>query len=292
MSRITLPYLGFAGAMNRLPSPNSPMDAPPDRKATVHTLITGGQRTTQRLHAKQSYSLPFQLLTEADSDLISALYRGLYDPPAGTDFVFVDPSVRNVLGLDVSTMGLRAGASAGWVSGGGTLVATTTGGPSGVQSGVLTWTPSASSKAFNPGPTSGTADVTRAPVHIPGESVTVSLWIKSASSVSVTFQVGGYGTDGSFSSVLATTVVAATTSWQRVSLSFAMTSTTLGFVLPRLVSSATTALSIAGAQTEYASSVSAWQPGYGSPRVSIVAPPGRSVQLLGYADHTLTLAGV
>jgi hypothetical protein len=110
--------------------------------------------------------------------------------------------------------------------------------------------------------------------------------------VSVTFQVGGYGTDGSFSSVLATTVVAATTSWQRVSLSFAMTSTTLGFVLPRLVSSATTALSIAGAQTEYASSVSAWQPGYGSPRVSIVAPPGRSVQLLGYADHTLTLAGV
>jgi hypothetical protein len=174
-----LPYLGKPGAMQALPSPNGPIDSAPSRGDNPVTLLSGGQSVVRRLHQRRTYNLPFLSLEPGDADQILGFYQGLY---GSGPYVFVDASVRNVLGLDVSTCGVRTQASAGWVKTSGTLTASGAATSPVLGSGVLTWATPASGASLHPGLVALTANTKAAPVYLPTEAVTVSMWLKCSHS--------------------------------------------------------------------------------------------------------------
>lgn len=295
MSAVTVPYLGKPGAMRALPSPNSPVKASPTRSDTAHTLLSGGVAVTTVLNPKRSYSLPYQFLDSAGAATLLGFYNRLYGLGP---FVLVDPSARNVLTLDASSCGLRTQADDGWIQSTGTIVRATTGGPTGVDSGILTWSSLAASATLQPGTVANTADIRTAPVWVPAEAATASLYMKASSATSVTLQITGYDAAGA---VVASFSQAAslTTSFQRVSVTAPAGAggfSSVLYVLPRLVLGGTvpTNVTIAGGQLEYGTAATTWEPGQGSPRVLPTASPGRDVeQTIDFAtDHTFLLAEV
>lgn len=291
MTNVDTPYLGKPGAMLQLPAPRT-LSAPPARGETVHTLLSGGTAVTKRLHAKKTFALDYSISTSTVADLLAGFYLGLY---GNGPYVFVDLTVRNVLGLDVSTVGVRTQAALDWIQSTGTL-ARATGAPVG-GSGVLTWTSLAASATLQPGLVANTANIAKAPAYLPGEPVTVSLYAKASSSVTASLQLTGYDTAGAVLVTSAATSMSLTTSYQRFTVTIAAGAGAFAsafYVLPRIVlgASVPTSVSIAAAQLEYGDVVSAWQPGNGAPRVVIQGGPGRDVNLFGYSDHTLSLAEI
>lgn len=293
MSAITLPYLGLPGAMRALPSPNGPVAATPDKGDVVKSLLSGGVAVISRLHVRRSYSLPYEYLDAAGADLLLGFYNRLF---GNGPFVYVDPSVRNVLGLDVSTCGLRTNASPDWIASTGTLTPAATGGPTGVTTGVLAWTSLANGATLQPGLVANTATITKAPVYLPTEAVTVSLYAKASVSHTATLQLAGYDAAGVLNYSSSTASVALTTSWQRFTVSVAAGLVGLAssmFVLPRIVLGTTppTSVSVAAAQIEYGTVATAFQPGFGSPRVLPAGSPGRDWQQVSdiSTNHTLLL---
>jgi hypothetical protein len=295
MSAITYPYLGAPGALQQLPGATGDMDSPPSRSDVTHELASGGVAITRRLNAKKTFTLPYLSRPGTGlDDLLASFYGGLFgDGP----FVFVDPSVRNVLGMDTSSCGLRTNASPGWIQSAGTLTPTPTGGPTGLATGVLTWTSLSAAATLQPGLAANVADVTNAPVVLTTEATCVSLYVKASSSASMTLQLVGYDANGAVVNATTTSAVAATTAWQRFTVTAAAGAGALAsslYVLPRLVlgGSVPTSVSIAAGQVEYGTAATAWQRGYGSPRVLITSSPGRTGNFYGYTNHTLTLAEV
>jgi hypothetical protein len=287
-----MPYLGKPGSMQQLPSPNGPIDSSPSRGDSAVTLLSGGQSVIRRLNQKRTYSLPYLSLGSDDADQISAFYQGLYGPGP---YVYVDASVRNVLPLDVATCGIRSQASPGWVRTSGTLTASGGSTSPVLGSGVLTWTTPASGASLHPGLVALMADLASAPVYLPGEAVTVSMWLKCSVAGTHTLVLNGYNAAGA-SLVTSTTPVALTTSFQPFSVSIGAADAgfaACAYVLPRLLTTAAAlTFSVAAVQLEYDIAASNWQPGNGSPRVILTASPGRTVPQYGYSDHTLVLGEV
>lgn len=293
MSVITVPYLGIPAAMVKLQSPNGTLEVDANRGETVHALIAGGATVTKRPRVKRTYTLPYSALLVDDIDVLTGFHEGLQGEGP---WVLVDPTIRNVLGLDVSTMALRTAAAVEWVASSGTLAASATGGPVGPLTGVLTWSSLAASATLQPGSTAATANTAKAPAYLATEAVTVSLYAKASSSTTATLRLAGYTTTGAYSASL-TASMSLTTSWQRFTVTAAAGNGTLAglaFVLPQVLlgGSVPTSVSIAAAQLEYGSAASSFQRGYGSPRVLLAAPPPRSVIQLGYTDSQLTFAEV
>jgi hypothetical protein len=296
MSAITLPYLGKPGAMRVLPSPTGPVQATPSKGDIVHNLLSGGVAVTTRLNAKRTYSLPFEFLDATSADTLLGFYNRLYGLGP---FAYVDPSVRNVLGLDVSSMGLRTNAAPGWVASPGTLTPAATGGPTGLDSGVLTWASLVASATLQPGAAANTAPITSAPAYLPTEACSVSLWAKASSATTASLQLTGYTAAGAVNYTGSATSMSLTTAWQLFTVSVAAGLAGLAssaFVLPRVVLGGTvpTSVSIAAAQLEYGTAATAWQPGHGSPRVLPTTTPGRDLQQVSdiSTNHTLVLQEV
>lgn len=295
----TFPYLVVPGSLvQQLPGPNGTTTAVPSRAETLHTLLSGGMSKTQRPQSKRTYVLPYLARPGTGlSDLLTSFYEGLYDV-VGTDFVYVNPAVVNVLSLDASTMGKRAGAALEWVASSGSLVTTTSQTAPVAGSGVLQWTAAASSN-LEPGVAAAVANVAKAPVYLPGEPVTVSIYLKGSGTGSVTLVLAGFDATGATNSTSITAACSLTTSWQRFTVSAAAGAGGLAssvFVLPRVTTGASgfpATVYAANAQIEYASAASGWVRGYGSPRVIVSATPGWSADRFdGYTDHTLSLAEV
>lgn len=294
MSAIVYPYLGTPGSMVQLPGPSGPIESSPTRGDVVHTDLAGGVGVTRRLKVKRTFVAPYTSRPGTGTDdTLLGFYQGLYgDGP----FVLVDPSVTNVLPLDVSTCGLRSNASPGWIATSGTVAAA--GGASSpvTRSGVLTWTTPASGASLHPGLVALTADINTAPAYLPGEAVTVSMYLKVSSGGTHTLVLNGYNSVG-VSIATSTQSVALTTSYQRFSVSIAAG---LGgfasciYVLPRLLTTAgALTFSIAAVQLEYGTTASTWSPGFGAPRVLMTATPGRLMDRFDdYSTHTLTLGEV
>lgn len=294
MSAVAFAYLGKPGAMVQLPIPRRGFDKPESLGDSAHSLLSGGSAVVRNLYPKRTYTAPYDVTT-AEADVIRAFYLGFY----GTaPFRFVDPTERNMLGLDVSSVGLRTAAALGWAASTGSLARASTGGPTGVLSGVLTWTSLAAAATLLPGSATNTADITSAPVYVPTEAVTVSLYAKASSSSSGhTLQLVGFDAAGAVLVSSATAAMALTTSWQRFTVTIAVSAAAYAsavYVAPRVVlgGSVPTSVSIAGAQLEYADAVSSWQPGFGCPQVVILSAPGRGINAPGYRSSTLTLAEV
>src|SRR4051794_3212901 len=107
MSAVAYAYLGKPGAMVQLPIPRRGFDKPESLGDAAHTLLSGGSAVVRNLYPKRTYTAPYDVTT-AEADVIRAFYLGLY----GTaPFRLVDPTERNMLGLDVSTVGLRTAAA-------------------------------------------------------------------------------------------------------------------------------------------------------------------------------------
>lgn len=259
----------------------------------VSTALSGTTSVFRNLYPKRTFSLAYGFMDAASADLLLAFYQGLFGIGP---FIYVDASARNMLAFDVSACGRRTVASPGWVASTGTLAGGTTGGPTQVPtSGVLTWTTPTASATLQPGLNANTADVLTAPPNLTTEAVTVSLWVKCASSKSVTLQLVGYDSAGAVVNATLTSTATVGTTWTQMTVSAAAGVGALSssvFVLPRLVvgASAPTSIQIAGAQLEYGSAATSWQPGFGAPRVVITGSPGRDLPLVGRSDHTLTLA--
>lgn len=292
-------YLGKPGAMRQLPPPNGPVTASPSRQDVARTTLSGGTVVIGRLKAKKSYSLPYEFLDATSADTLLGFYNRLYGVGP---FVLVDPSVRNVLGLDVSSMGVRSNASIGWVADQGTLSRDTIAPPAGAaDSGVLKWATSGTTNAtLAPGTTAGAADIASAPVYLPNEAVTVSLYVIASASSTVTLKLNGYKADGTrLNQIYGANTPVGSGAWVRLTVSAAAQASALvgcAFVLPEVALGTTppASLSLAGAQLEYGPTATAWQPGYGSPRVLPPSSPGREVQQTQdiATNHTLTLAEV
>jgi hypothetical protein len=298
VSSISIPYLGKPGAMRALPSPTGPVTASPSRQDAAKTLLSGGTAVIGRLQTKKTYTLPYDHLDAAGADLLLGFYQRLF----GTGpFVYVDPSVRNVLGLDVSTMGARSNAPIGWAASSGSVSRDTIAPPAAAAtSGVLLWAGAAANATLQPGSAANTANTAAAPVYLPAEACTVSLYLLASSTVSVTLQLVGYNSAGAVTgSTIATTVTVGSAAWTPVAVSAAAGAAGVAgsaFVLPRikLGGTAPATLSVAAAQLEYGPAATAWQPGFGSPRVLPPSSPGREVQQTQdiTTNHTFTLAEV
>lgn len=293
MTATGLPYLGTPGSMRQLPSPNAPLTAPSSRNEVVHALIGGGTAVTRRAGlGKRTYTLTYTSLFESDAALVAAFADGVFgDGP----FVLVDPSTVNVLTLDQSTFGLRPGSSYGWSSSGGT-VSLTTGqtAPASVFSGVLDWASPTTSSLILPGSLGSTADPSSAPVVLPLEAATFSIWLKGSGSCTCSLQLWSHdGTTGLQTASLGTASASVTTSWKQFTVSVGAVASG-ALLVPRVVLSSGSPAHVyaAAAQLEYASSVSTWERGYGSPRVLVTQGTARSVTQLGYADQTLVLGEV
>lgn len=293
MSSIQYAYLGKAGSMRQLPVPRRGVESGPSMGDSLHTLLSGGSAVVRNLNPKRAWSLPYDVTT-AEADVILGFYQGIYGIGP---WRFVDPTTRNVLALDASICGARTYADDGWVKSTGTLTPAATGGPTGVDSGVIVWTGVAASATLQPGSVANTADLATAPVYIPAEPVTVSLYAKASSSTTHTLQLVGYNAAGAVSVTSSTTSMALTTSFQRFSVTIAAGAAAYAsavYVLPRILvgGTAPTSITIAGAQVEYGDTLTTWQPGFGSPAVVVSGSPGRTVNMPGYRVHTLALAEV
>lgn len=295
MAAISVPYLGKPGAMRVLPSPNGPVTATPSRQDAAKTLLSGGAAVVSRLNAKKTYGLPYEYLDATSADTLLGFYNRLYGVGP---FAFVDPSVRNVLSLDVSTVGQRSNASHGWVASAGTLAVFPSNGPVGLDTAALTWSSLVASATLQPGSVANTADIARAPVYLAPEQNTVSLYAKASAATSATLELRGYTLTGAVGSSVVSVALSLTTAWQRFTVSAAAGALggTSAFLLPRVVlgASVPTSVSIAAAQLEYGSAATAWQPGHGCPRVLPTITPGREVQQTSdfATNHTFVLAEV
>lgn len=295
MSSIFYAYLGKPGAMRQIPAPRRGFDGSPSHSESAFTLLSGGTAVVRNLYRKRTFTLPYDV-TAAESDVLLGFYEGIY----GTGpWRFVDPTARNMLPLDASICGGRLQADDGWVASSGTLTPSAVGGgPAGVDSGTLAWSSLAAAATLQPGTVANTADVTTAPVYVPAEAVTVSLYVKaSGASSGHTLQLVGYTSAGAVSVTSATAAMSLTTSFQRFTVTIAANAAAYSsavFVLPRIVlgASVPTNVTIAGAQLEYGDTVTAWQPGFGVPNVTLPSSPGRAINAPGYRASTLTLAEV
>lgn len=291
----TYPYLVVPGSATlQLPGPSGGMVREAITGPSVTTLANGGEAMVFPLNpSPDRITLPYTTLPNTGT---VSLFRALRDGVFGRTFVYVDPSpdFLNVLGVDVSTMGVRPGAPSGWVASGGSLAEVATGSPV-TGSGVLAWT-TAASATLQPGTVANTADATRAPVYLPGEAVTVSLYAKASAAGSATLQLVGYNAAGAVVGTPATAAMALTTSMQRFTVSIAAGAagfTSALYVLPRIVLTGTppATVSIAAAQLEYSASVSPWQMGARAPRVQISGVPSWAADKWdGYATTTLVLS--
>lgn len=291
-SVINVPYLGRPGVMMQLPSPNGPISATPSFGDTTRTLANGAAAVNRRLYEKKQFSLPYIGLGESEAGIILGFYRRIF---GSGPFVFVDPSVTNVLPLDVSTCGVRSQAPHGWSTSAGALTRTGLPPAQAPQSGVLRWVPAANA-TLTACTTAGAVQTLAAPVYLTQEAVTVSLYATAAAASTFTLILLGYTAAGVVASNVLTASMAVTTSWTRFTVTAPLATAGLSstaFMVPQIVAGTTvpSSMSIAAAQLEYADSASAWQVGAGSPRVLPAATPGRDVQQAdGFpTDHTFTL---
>lgn len=297
MTSVTVPYLGRAGALQPLPLPNDAMPTPASDGVTIHSLASGGSAVTRRLNVKRTWQLPYSYLEDDDAALISGFHERLY---GSGPWVLVDPTVRNVLPLDVSTCGVRTAAAHGWVASTGTLTRTGTAPDDAASSGVLQWSSSAANATLQPDVSAGATDgrVTL-PAWLPSEFCAASVYVQASSAVSMSLILVGCDATGAplVSTLLHT--FTSSTGWQRVAVVAepaepAFVSAGVVLVVPQLKIGATvpTTVSIAAGQVEYADTANGWLRGYGSPRVVCTDTPGRSVGQVGFQDLTLNLAEI
>lgn len=295
-STLTAPYFGRPGAMMLLPQPDGGVTRPSRRAVSTHDLLSGGTATTRRPDAKRAYGLAWSQKRHADAEIVRAHYLGVYGPGP---YCLLDPTERNHLDLDVSTMG-RRGLGDGWVaigSAGGTAVYDPTVAPpaAAASSGVLRWSGAAAGGGIGAGVMFGAtfdADPLSAPVYVAGVPITLSVYAAAATGAPTITPVLHYRNgDGTLLTSTAQPAVALAAAWQRITVTATPATSgakyvTLGFT----VAAAGPDVLLAGAQCEYGvSAPRAFLVGQRVPRVTFDEGDGRSSTVHWRLSNTYAL---
>lgn len=287
-------WLGPAGALVRLPSPNDGVDRPRTRGRTTLTTFDGGVAVVQRLRSKGQWNLPYSYLYEQDYETIRQYAEGSFgDGP----FALIDPSVRNVLGPDGSTAGLRTNADLMWRAGAGTLTRGPVN-PTDPRCASIAWSATTAVAdrlsvyaIYDPVGKAWSVDPVRTPFVVPALAMTFSAVVSGAGQI--TFGLLCFTADGSqVASPVAPVVAALTGGYTPIALSVPAGGFGAGvaFASYGIQMRVGDSLSLSLPQIEYADTASSWSPGHGSPRVVITADPPDSVPQLGWTSTALSLA--
>lgn len=310
-------YLGQPGALALLPSPNDAVSRPRQRNRSLVRLYNGGSTVLMQQYAKGQWTLSWDHLYNADADVIHAFADGAM---GRGPFGLIDPTVRNMLTFEVASTGIRTSADIGWQANGGTVARSGAVSPqrfagvlswSGMDVGdVLTmqasydlvplrwmdldshaWQDDPYTWAGYPDNPQWSGDTSTVPFWVPGLPVSFSVSAKGSSTVNLTALCLDVNGNPVGTVLLATATL--TAAWTRLTGTLSNTPAGTAFVLPSLAMAANPAVvSVCAAQGEYASTASLWQPGYGSPRVVLIADPDVSVPQFDYTSTAITLGHI
>jgi hypothetical protein len=218
VSAISLPYLGKPGAMRVLPSPNGPVAATPDKSDVVKELLSGGVAVLTRF----TRGAPTRCRTSSSTPPAPICCWGSTTGCSVTARSCT--STRRCATSSASTC-RRAGCGP---------TPHRTGSPPRARSRRPRRAARRGSRpACWRGRRSPTAppcsralsrtrrSITKAPVYLPTEAVTVSVYAKASASHTATLQLTGYDAAGAPNYTSSTASMALTTSWQRFTVTVA-----------------------------------------------------------------------
>lgn len=289
-------WLGKAGNMVQLPSPDPGYQVGTTRAETLHTLIGGGTTVTRRLASKRTWPLTWKRIQRRDLQIVLGFYRGAWgDGP----FLLIDPADVNLLGFDTSLCGARNGLIGSWAADAScTVVYDSTITSPIPPCGVLRWHGAGNGSILATGPRqAGTGntlfDATFSPPVVQALARELSLYAWTASSTAsarLVVQDGG----GSGSGTTGSTVTLNTTP-QLLAMNVAAGAFgTTGYIVPGLqcLTASAPDIFVSAAQFEYGvATPSAFGAGSAVPRVIIPAIT-RSVDRVWGSPIQLTLVQI
>lgn len=249
-------YLGPPGDLRALVCPERDIDITELRFGGVHQSL-GGARTMDVTGIKKQYQFNWRFLDPEDYQWLRALHTRLIPGPHR----LIDPLLKNRLSLGASNGNLAPHKYAFYSVTAG-LLTNQLDYPTGVlgQRSVR-WSDRTASSLMR-------LDIDKGTDVFPLETVTHSLYMKGASSVSVDVFIAWYDKNFAFLSNSSATTHSVTTSWARYSASkTAPTNAVLGIM--SIQATATTNITVAAPQIETGSSVTAWEQGGANPLVLI-----------------------
>lgn len=291
-------WIGKPGAMQMFPCVDLGYTAPWSRNTITHDLASGGRATSKRAHAKRSWILKFAYRDENSAQLVRNLFLGL---PYKGPYNFYDPAVRNQLSTSASSCGalLKKQPTSWSLSGGALAYYTGTVAMPLYGTGAMQWSGAGStSKIWLGGSASSTVFTQRdcAPV-LPSRGACFSFYARTLTG---TANVAGDirtedagGTTGIVTQAGSSTGLTST-AWTRVSTIWTGTGTPRASIIPTIncLTVAAPTILIAGAQLEYAPSLSAWTAGLGPARVSVSDDLGGDSSYFWFRDYDLALVEV
>lgn len=110
---VTSWWIGRSGDLRELHSDGLSVSRKPDRRATVHALLSGRSRVDRALRTSRSWAMSWQWAQRADWSRLYELYDGQGGPGP---FWLLDPTVGNYLSPDQATAGTAVGDSVAWAT--------------------------------------------------------------------------------------------------------------------------------------------------------------------------------
>lgn len=249
-------YLGPPGDLRALVCPERDVDVSEVRFGGVHQSL-GGARTMDVTGIKTQYTFNWTYLDQEEYSWIRALHTRLIAGPHR----LIDPLKKNRLSVGASDGNIMPHKWQFFTESAG-LLTNQPDYPTGVTGQrCVRWSDRTASSTLS-------VDLRKGTDVFPLETITVSMYLKGASAVSVDMYVLWYDKAGSFLSSSTVTTHSVTTSWARYSTSkTAPTDAVVGVLT--IAATATTIINLAAPQFETGSSVTAWEQGGANPLVLI-----------------------
>jgi len=249
-------YLGIPGDLRALYCPERDVEMTELRFGGVHQSL-GGARTMDVTGVKKQYSFAWKTLEEADYSWLRALHTRLIPGPHR----LLDPLRKNRLSMGASAGVIQPHKWPFYTASAG-LLSNQSDYPTGVLgTRAVRWSDRTASSTLS-------IDLTKGTDVFALETVTVSAYLKGASSVSVDMFIAWYDKTGAFLSNSSVSTQSVTTSWARYSASkTAPVNAVQGVFVIR--ATATTTIDIAAPQFETGSSATSWEEGGANPIVLI-----------------------
>lgn len=256
-------YLGPAGDLRALVCPERDVDVTEVRFGGVHQSL-GGARTMDVTGIKQQYTFNWVYLDPADYSWLRALHSRLIVGPHR----LIDPLRKNRLSLGASDGNIAPHKWPFYTISAG-LLSNQNDYPTGILGQrCVRWSDRTASSVLS-------VDLVKKTDVFPLETVTVSMYLKGGSAVSVDMYIGWYDKNGTFLSSSTATTHSVTTSWARYSATKTAPANAVLGVLS-ITSTATTIINLAAPQFETGSSATAWEQGGANPLVLIDQMPTTS----------------
>lgn len=249
-------YLGPAGDLRALVCPERDVDVTEVRFGGVHQSL-GGARTMDVTGIKAQYAFNWKYLEQDEYSWLRALHTRLIAGPHR----LIDPLKKNRLSVGASDGNIMPHKWQFYTESAGFLT-NQLDYPTGVDGQrCVRWSDRTAASTLS-------VDLRKGTDVFPLETVTVSMYLKGASAVSVDMYILWYDNTGSFLSSSTTTTHSVTTSWARYSTSKTAPAGAATGVLT-IAATPTTTINVAAPQFETGSSVTAWEQGGANPLVLI-----------------------